>query len=91
MPALTRRDILFFVWNAAVGLTVGAVVARWPDLAQAPVPPVLWLVVGMGIFEFGAAAVLRLGGPLVTYGIRIAGLAVSFAAYLLVSALTGAA
>ena len=89
MGTLTQRDLLFLVWNAAVGLAVGALVARWPDLATASVPPVFWLVIGMAVFELGGAALLKGGGPLVTYGVRILGLAVSFGAYLLISSAFG--
>ncbi len=91
MSGLTRLDSLFLLWNVAVGTAVGALVARWPELGSAVVPPVLWLVLGMAVFELGGAALLRQGGPLVTYGVRILGLAVSFAAYLLVSAAFGPA
>ena len=85
MGALTKRDVLFLLLNAAIGLAVGAVMVRWPDLG-APIPPVLWLVLGMAIVEISGAALLGLGGPLVTYGMRILGLAVAFGAYFLVSA-----
>ncbi len=61
MGALTRRDVLFLVWNAAVGLVVGALTVRWAELASAPVPPVLWLVVGMAAFEIGGAVLLAEG------------------------------
>ncbi len=91
MGALTRCDVLFLVWNAAVGLVVGALTVRWAELASAPVPPVLWLVVGMAAFEIGGAVLLGGGGPLVTYAMRIIALAISFATYALVSAVFGTA
>jgi hypothetical protein len=43
----------------------------------------------MGIVEIGGALLLGHGGPLVTYGMRILGLATSFAAYALVSSAFG--
>ena len=91
MGTLTQRDVLFLLWNAAVGLGVGALVLRWPDLTRASVPPVLWLVLGMAVLEIGGATLLGQGGPLVTYGVRIIALAVSFGAYFLVEALFGRA
>lgn len=54
MPSFTRRDHLFFAWNAAVGVLCGAVVVRAPELQSAALPPFLWLLIGMAAFEVGA-------------------------------------
>ena len=86
---LSHRDVLFLACNAAIGIAVGALVLRWPGFAAGFVPPVLWLVLGMGIVEIGGALLFGHGGPLVTYGMRILGLATSFAAYALVSSAFG--
>jgi hypothetical protein len=82
---LSHRDVLFLACNAVIGIAVGALVLRWPGF----VPPVLWLVLGMGIVEIGGALLFGHGGPLVTYGMRILGLATSFAAYAVVSSAFG--
>jgi hypothetical protein len=56
---LSRRDYLFFAWNAAVGVLCAALVLHRPDLNSAAIPPFLWLLIGMGAFEIGAFLLAR--------------------------------
>jgi hypothetical protein len=76
---LSGWDITFLLWKIAVGVLLGAVVARRPELREGAVPPLLWLLIGMGLFE--VASVLWRDRPDPTNILRIAGFVAAFAVY----------
>jgi len=90
VPALSQRDLGFLAWNAAIGLLVGVLVARWPDLHSGPIPPLFWLLLGMALFEMISSFALGGGAPF-SNPIRLAGLAIASAIYLAASSALGSA
>jgi len=73
MGTLTRLDILFLVGNAAIGALVGALTVRWPELATAAVPPVLWLAVVLVLAAPRAEGDLVVPGTATGLGFLLAG------------------
>lgn len=88
MPSFTQRDYVFFAWNAVVGLLCAAVVMRDPSLQAAAIPPFIWLLIGMGVFE-AAALLLARGAPPISNVTRFLGLSLALAVFTLIPLLVG--
>lgn len=86
MPSLTQRDYWFFAWNAVVGVLCATAVVRDPALQTAAIPPFLWLLIGMGLFEAAALLLWRGVAPLSNV-MRFLGLSLALGLYIVIPAL----
>ena len=90
MPHISGFQVIFLIFNLALGLAVGASAARSTWFSTLGIPTFLWLVAGLFAFEMVAGLALKKHPTaLLSMPWRVAGLIASFAAcYLTLGSLT---
>ena len=86
-----RLDKIFYVYMAAVGLFTGLLLVYVATARDFVIPPFLWIVLAIGLFDVGNTFVPR-GGPMpmLTNLTRGIGLAIGLAVMWAVTAYDGA-
>lgn len=85
MPALSLRDLAFAAFTVASGIITGLLVSNEPSLAQAALPPLMWILLAMAFYELAVGYVMKLSpGSLVSMPVRLVALLIAAGAYHLV-------
>jgi hypothetical protein len=81
MPSLSSLQLIFFAYNAAVGLLVGTMGATSPWFDRLGVPVFAWLIAAMFAFEVIAGLIFKIHpSTAISMGTRIAAILISFVA-----------